>query len=736
MVDGHRGDPARPQTAAEAASRAAEMATEAARVAKREETTARFAERVAHVGSAVARELALPGILKVVLDQSVMTLGAQFAYVYLADERQRALELVGYRNLPDYFKERVSRVSFDDPLLASRAASTRRAQIISSIDEIDLTLDFTRELLSRMACESIVALPLLVRDRLLGVLTFALAAPHEFTSEERTALDNCANIFAFSIANAIAYEQERRLHLLFEAVGNATLSIASEFELWPVLQNIVDEARHVTDAEYGALGVVVAADRAFTPFVFSGMSNEQESAIGRHPHPIGTLSIPALEGRTVRIADVRRHPAFRGLPEQHPTIISLLGVPIRYRGGNVGNLYLANKLGAPEFSVEDESAIELLASHAGAAVHQSQLRDQLDIERARSSTIVENAPHGVHFVEAGSEKVIANRRACEIVGQANIPTLDDYRGQVCTPDGIPLPREEWPARRVLRGETFKTQEMLVRTPDGREVPVLVSVAPVRRRDGQLEGVIVGYEDISLLKELQRLREEWASIVTHDLRQPLNVITTYVGMLQHMAESPDPRTLSKGIERTLKAANTLNRMIGDLADVSHIETRHLEVARQPIDLDVLVREFVERQRVMSPDRFITLQVGSSIPKVDADPIRIEQVLDNLLVNALKYSDPDMAIEVECRHVDDEVRVLVTNRGPEISAEELPKLFDRYYRTASARAGSGRGLGMGLYIAKGLMEAHGGRIWAESRSGQTTFQFALPVMRAGAESADQR
>ena len=310
-------------------------------------------------------------------------------------------------------------------------------------------------------------------------------------------------------------------------------------------------------------------------------------------------------------------------------------MPVRHKGRSIGNLYLANKRGAPEFSVEDERAVELLASHAGAAVHQSQLRDQLDAERARFSTIVENAPHGVHFVEAGTERVIANRRAFEIVGQASVARLDDYRGQVCTPDGQPLPKEEWPARRVLRGEKFETQEMLVRTPDGREVPVLVSVAPVHRRDGQLEGVVVGYEDISILKELQRLREEWASIVTHDLRQPLNVIMTYVSMLQRMAQSPDPRALAKGIEQTLKAAKTLNRMISDLADVSHIETRRLDVARRPIDLDVLVRESVERQRVMSPDRIINLQVGSSIPKVNADPMRIGQVLGNLLVNALKY-----------------------------------------------------------------------------------------------------
>jgi signal transduction histidine kinase len=218
-------------------------------------------------------------------------------------------------------------------------------------------------------------------------------------------------------------------------------------------------------------------------------------------------------------------------------------------------------------------------------------------------------------------------------------------------------------------------------------------------------------------------------VTHDLRQPLSVIMVYVSILQRMAHSPDPRILSEGLEQTLKAANALNQMISDLADVSQIETRRLEVVRRPIDLALLVRESVERQRVISPDRVINLQSASPVPKVNADPIRIDQVFGNLLVNALKYSEAGTEVDVEVRHADDEVRVLVTNRGPGISAEELPKLFDRYYRTARARAGSARGLGLGLYIAKGLMEAHGGRIWAESRPGRTTFQFALPVSGGG-------
>jgi signal transduction histidine kinase len=232
-----------------------------------------------------------------------------------------------------------------------------------------------------------------------------------------------------------------------------------------------------------------------------------------------------------------------------------------------------------------------------------------------------------------------------------------------------------------------------------------------------------------LKELQQLREEWSSIVTHDLRQPLNVITMNVDMLREVAEKGDPALLLKGLEQTRKASHTLNRMISDLTDVSRIESRGLKIALQPVRLDALARDAVERQRAAAPDRPIVVQTDGDIPQVEADPVRLAQVLGNFLENAEKYADPGTDVRVEVRRDATEVRVLVSNRAPGIPAADLPKVFDRFYRSASARTSGQTGLGLGLYIAKGLIEAHGGRIWAESQPGaSTTFQFALPLEHA--------
>jgi PAS domain S-box-containing protein len=714
------------ETAAEAAARAAWLAAEAAQLAMRAAHAARFAEKITRVVSAVAREFGLRPIVDCVLDETIRILEARFVILHLTVDN-RALKLVGQRALPEDLTEKISCLSFDDALLTAQCASSGRLQIVSSIDELDRNLKIDYQVLSCTGCNTIVALPLLARNRLLGVLTFALTGPHEFVTEERAALASCAEVFSIGIDHAAMYEEERRLHALFEAISQAAVAIAGELALLPSLQGISDRAREVLDAEYAALGIVESEGQPFDPWVFSGMTKEQADSVGRVPRAIGTLGIVA-SGHTVRVVDVCQHSSFCGLPNHHPPIRGFLGVPIHHNGKPVGNLYIANKRSAAEFSPEDQRAIELLAAHAGAAVHQSHLREQLNIERTRFKTIVEYAPHGVIFIETKTMKVLANRRAVELIGRplpTDAPEWVGYENEFFTPDGRLVPEEDRPIRRAMRGEAVPTQELIIRRPNGSNVPVLVSASPVLQI-GTIEGVVLVFENISVLKELQQCREEWAALITHDLRQPLNILMMQIQILQGMAGSSDPERLYNAAEQMKNTVRSLNRMVGDLTDVSQIETKRLTLQRHLVDLESLIRGVVERQQALAPERRLEFHVAGPIPEVYIDALRMEKVLVNLITNALKYSDAGSTVDIDVRIVDDDVHVLVTNRGQGISPEELPRLFDRYYRTPRAQ-GRASGLGLGLYIARSLIEAHGGHIWAESTPGQTTtFHFVLPLV----------
>jgi signal transduction histidine kinase len=140
----------------------------------------------------------------------------------------------------------------------------------------------------------------------------------------------------------------------------------------------------------------------------------------------------------------------------------------------------------------------------------------------------------------------------------------------------------------------------------------------------------------------------------------------------------------------------------------------------------VRDFVDRTQTTTIDRSLRVDVTGVIPTLDLDPVRIEQVLSNLLVNAIKYGEPGTAIGVTIVGRDAEVEIAVTNQGPGIPAAEIPQLFTRFYRSPAAERGQEGGLGLGLYISKGIVEAHAGRLWAVSTLGETTqFFFTLPV-----------
>ena len=361
------------------------------------------------------------------------------------------------------------------------------------------------------------------------------------------------------------------------------------------------------------------------------------------------------------------------------------------------------------------------------------LLEQVATERIWLLTVIERSPIGIVLAdETDGLRLVANRRAEELFGHPLQPLagIAQYAGQVLYPDGTPYPYERLPIVRALRGETVDSLETRLRQPGGREVPTLVSAVALRDREDRIRGAVVACQDISALKELERLREEWTSVIAHDLRQPVTIILGYADrlhrLLQRRAPMADQET---SLEHIRVSAANLNRMIADLLDFSRIEAHLLTLQEQPVDLPGLVQTVVERMAAVTAGHPVRVVVEDSIPRIEVDPGRIEQVLDNLISNAAKYGYPNTDILVAVARRDHTVELAVTNRGDGIPPEDLPNLFTRFYRRRTALERRVAGLGLGLYITRGIVEAHGGRIWAESIPGQTTtFHVTLPLRRS--------
>jgi signal transduction histidine kinase len=237
------------------------------------------------------------------------------------------------------------------------------------------------------------------------------------------------------------------------------------------------------------------------------------------------------------------------------------------------------------------------------------------------------------------------------------------------------------------------------------------------------GVVIAIQDISATKELERLRVEWSSVVAHDLRQPLGAISLSAQLL---ARSTKDARLTPHFERIRLLAQRLNRMVDDLMDLSRLDARRLELMRRKVDLPALVRASVERMALEAPGRPFDVRVDGDVPEVDADPDRVAQVMENLLTNAVKYGTSGTPIVVAVERESSDIAVAVTNDGVGLAPEEFAVLFQRFQRTSSARLKGIGGTGLGLYITRSLVEAHGGHIAAQtSEPGRITFRFTLPV-----------
>ncbi|KYF47832.1 PAS domain-containing sensor histidine kinase [Sorangium cellulosum] len=533
-----------------------------------------------------------------------------------------------------------------------------------------------------------------------------------------------------------AHAAERRIRSQLEAIGAASAAVTEALaslppsELGAVLEVIVHHAKGISGADYAAIGVAEGAGRPFDPWVPCGVDAEQVAQIRSPPRPVGVLGAVARGERPVRVDDVRAHPDFLGFPPHHPPIEAFLGVPLRFHGRAVANLYLGKRPGRPPFDEDDERLVALLAERTCGALETARLYRSEAGERRRLQAVVEQMPEAALLVDAGGRLISCNRIALKYAVQRE-GERDPWGNEVLfdhrSPSGDLV---DWPdrpmARALCRGEVVTGAEGLLWSPSERAfVQVLVNAAPVRSDDGEIQGAVAVFQEITALKEMERQRQEWTGVIAHDLRQPIQVIATASQLLRRRLGALPTPDAEKQIGRIAGSIDRLRRMIDDLLDASRIEARQLTLDSCPVNLRAHLREILERSAGATEGHAVRLEVQGDVPAVRADPGRLEQIVTNLLSNAARYGDPGRDIVVTVRAGEDAAHIAVTNWGKGIAEAMLPHLFQRFSRAPGSRPGHARGVGLGLYITRGLVEAHGGSISVESTPGATTtFRFTMP------------
>ena len=523
--------------------------------------------------------------------------------------------------------------------------------------------------------------------------------------------------------------ENRALRERISALNAAILQINASLEFDTVLHATVASARALTGARYG---VIATVDEAGAPrdFVFSGFSAEEERELMGWPgSPRLFEHLRELPG-PLRLADLAGYVSALGIAPAPTFSRTFQGTPLRHRGQDIGNFFLAEKVDGGEFSDGDEELLVLFASQAAAAItnaraHSSERRARADLE-----TLVETSPVGVVVFDAASGRPVSfNREARRIVeglrepGHAPEKLLELISCRRA--DGREVSLAEIPIARQLRtGETVRSEEMVLSLPDGRSVRTLINATPILAEGDGVRSVVVTMQDLAPLDEIERMRADFLGLVSHELRAPLTSIRGSAHTLLQDGEELEAAEMREFFRIIEEQAGHMRGLIGDLLDAGRIDSGTLSVAPEPSELAGLV-ERARNTFVGGGGRHAVLvDLPVDLPAVLADRRRVVQVLNNLFANAARHAPESSPVRVAAVHEDASVAVSVSDEGQGVAPELLPHLFRKH---ADAGSGAPAGHGLGLAICKGLVEAHGGRIRAESAGpGRgTTITFTLPA-----------
>ena len=519
-------------------------------------------------------------------------------------------------------------------------------------------------------------------------------------------------------------------------LSEASLRINESLDLDTVLQEILDSARTLTNARYG---VIVSLDDKgqVEDFLFSGLTTEESQQLSAMPEVLKIFEYLSILPGPLRVSDFAYYTLSQGLPEFRPPIqmSACLGAPIRHQGETVGNIYLGKREPGQEFTREDEETLVMFASQAALVI--TNARKHRDEQRARADleTLINTSPVGVVVFDAQTGVPVSfNRESRRIMGDLQTPRcpLDQLLGVLTfrRADGREISlRELTLAQALSTGETIRAEEIVIQAPDGRSVTTVVNATPIRSEDGALESFVVTLQDITQLEELGRLRAGFLGMVSHELRVPLTSIRGSAATLLDPSSDLAPAELRQFLQIIVEQVEHMRKMVGDLLDVARIEMGTLLVEPEPAEITSLVDRARNTFLTSGGRHDLDLDLALDLPLVMADRHRIVQVLGNLLSNAARHSLESSVIRVTAVQEDLHVAVSVADEGTGISAERLPHLFRKPSHTDGADGGREiSGSGLGLAICKGIVEAHGGRIWAESDGlGQgARFTFTIPVV----------
>ncbi|HKD94579.1 MAG TPA: GAF domain-containing protein [Gaiellaceae bacterium] len=688
------------------ALRNAEMFTQSAR-------QARIQRGFYRIASALGQSLSRPATLEAIAQAAAEALGGSSAAVLVPSSGR--LEAVGTYELPAELRKILAERAWGRQSPLFRAAVEGRILVSSSISDDERLLPDLRGVAASSGYHSLISVPVdAPRDAGRGLVLIFFAEERSFSDDDLELARHLADATRGALERSELFEAERGARALAQQLTRTGRLLTSELDPAAVLDEVVQQAPALVNAEAGAFRLLDGEELVVTAAAGDGA----EAALGSRSPAGGWLSGDVLQsGAPVALARAGDDERLRGLdPMLKAGHAAFLGVPV---GGSEGSTLgvLAVYASVPrEWREEEIEALLAVAASTSAALSNAELYQRVALERERSVAILANIAEGIVAVDRDGKVVLWNSAAEAITGvpesvASGRAPVDVLQRSLESPD------------EAARGER------LVPIMRGRE-EVWLSVTEAVMRDplGAVAGRIFAFRDISGDRLVEQVKSDFVSTVSHELRTPLTSIYGFAETLLRQDVMFGDEERQTFLRYIASESQRLTSIVDTLLNVARLDTGDLQVNLAETDVRDVVGQVLDTvsSTEVNGHRFV-VELPEEPLAARADPEKLRQVCAILVENALRYSPDGGTVTVGAARRQDTVEVSVADEGIGIPQSDQEQIFRKFYRGSDAELrGGGEGTGLGLFIARGLVTAMGGRIWVSSQEGEgSRFAFELPA-----------
>ncbi len=684
-----------------------------------QDRTKALLELLYHVSREVATALDLRTVLQRVLYEAIQNVGGERCSIVVLDDAGKAVDatIVYGKQVHEHTTQQMRDTM--ERGLAGWVTRNRKGALVLDTSKDERWLMRPDDAIDQSGVKSAICVPLLAREKIVGVLTLVHAKPNAFSTEQLDLMQAIADQAGVAVLNARLYTESQRQARVMTALAEGAAAMNVSLRMEDVYQRILIQTMQALQVETVALGIVDGEHLVFRAAAGQNAGN----ILGRTiPLGDGIVGTAARDGRGLVVPDVSLDKAYSDADKFGGVEMrSILVAPIQSQARNIGIIEAINPV-AKSFDPDALLVMTGIGGLAGSVIQNAQLFERLQAAHQRYHELFEDSIDAMLITDWDGQIIEANRRAVLLSGYTReiLQTLPIDEIHQVNWDRIGVEFDTLRENRTCSYESSLLREDETRTP--------IEVHARRVEFHEADSIQWILRDITERKELDGLREDLTAMIYHDLRSPLANIVSSLDVLYSLVPDDDKETVLSILKIAENSTERIQRLVSSLLDVNRLESGQPVADQKAVDPIPLIERAIRDVEPVAKGRrqTITATLPGKLPAIWVDEDMARRVFINLMENSVKFTPVGGKLEVGARKEDGWVHFWVNDNGPGIPLVEQDRIFDKFTRLRATGNNKPGGLGIGLAFCRLAVQGHGGRIWVESDPGKgAQFHFTFPA-----------